>query len=254
MENYKSASYTMAGTACVVVILNILFWRFGSDGHSLVPGFRFAARLATPVLCAWLGITIKQWKGTESLWVIVPLAIVGLALLCAVAADPSFFSFDKCVRECLAMIILGYIIPKKHLETFSKKELLIPSILLCAGAILIYACIVAVRTRVFVYPTIDGYADMKDLFLSLLQIGEAIAAIVSVYFVIAVSFSSLGITLGNLKWVRVILAIFCVLVFVRSVIGSGHSIYSIIRIIANPVFVYIIVWVSRHLKKSWIHF
>jgi len=250
MFNYKSASYTMAGTACLVIILNTLFWHFGSEGHSLVPGFSFAAGLATPVLCAWLGISIKQWKGADSLWVIIPLGIIGLALLCAVAADPDFFTFDKSVRECLAMIILGYIIPEKLLETFSEKEMLVPSILLCMASILIYTCIALVRTRMALYPIVDGYADMKELSLTLLQISEAVSAFVAVFFVIAVSFSQAGIAIGSLKWMRVILAVLCVLVFIRSVVDICPRLYFIIRIIANPVFIYIIVWISRHLKKS----
>ncbi len=250
MANYKSASYTMAGTVCLVIILNSLFWHFGSGGHSLVPGFSFAAGLATPVLCAWLGITIKQWKGKENLWVIIPLDIIGLALLCTIATDPNFFTYDKCARECLAMIILGYIIPEKLLETFSEKEMLVPSIILCTASILIYTCITVVRTRMAIYPIVDGYADMKELSFTLLQISESVSAFVAVYFVIAVSFSSFGITVGSLKWVRIILAVLCVLVFIRTVVDISPRLYFIIRIIVNPVFVYIIVWTSRHLKKS----
>lgn len=254
MVDYKSASYTMAGTACMVVILNLVLYHLGNEGHSLLPGFSFTAGLATPVLCTWLGIMLKYWKGDEMHWLIVLLSIIGLTIICFLATDANFFSPNKNLMECLAMVIMGYIIPEKHLEALSKKEMRIPSILLCVSSLLIYTCIAVARNRIYLIPSVMEYADMKDLALSLLLIGETVTAYVAVYSIIAAAFSSAGIAFGNTKWVRASLGVFCILAFIRAVvnacISSGLHTVFIVQVISNPVFIYLIIWVSKRLKKG----
>ena len=252
MVDYKSASYTMAGMACMVVILNLVFCHLGSEGHSLLPGFSFIAGLATPVLCTWLGIIIKHWKGNEMHLLIVTLSIIGLAIICFLATDANFFSPNKYLMECLAMTIMGYIIHEKHLEALSKKVMRIPSILLCVSSLLIYTCIAVARNRIYLLPSVLEYADMKNLALSLLLIGETVTAFMAVYFITAVSFSSAGIALGNTKWVRVSLGVFCILAFIWAVvnvcINRGLQTVYIVQVISNPVFIYICVF--KRLKKG----
>ena len=254
MVDYKSASYTMAGTACTVVIINLVLSHLGSEGHSLLPGFSFAAGLATPVLCTWLGIIIKHWKGLYKPWLIIPLSIIALALICVIATEANFFSPKKYMMECLAMMIMGYIIPEKHLEALSKKEMRIPSILLCMSSLLIYTCISVARNRIFLLHPVLEYADMKELALSLLLIGETVTAFVAVYLIIAVSFSSAGLAFGSTKWVRVSLGVFCIFAFIRAVVNAcigsvGHTVF-LVQVISNPVFIYLVLWLSKHLKKG----
>jgi hypothetical protein len=254
MVDYKSASYMMAGTACMVVILNNVLWHLGSEGHSLLPGFGFAAGLATPVLCTWLGIILKHWRGIEKLRLIILLSIIGLALLCAISTQTYYFTPNKCLMECLAMTIMGYIIPENHLKALTNKGMITSRVLLCVSSLLIYTCIAVARNRIFLFLSVWEYADMTDLTLSLLQIAETVSAFAAVYFITAVSFSSTGIALGSLKWVRVLLGIFCILTFVRVVvnacISSGLRTFFIVQVIANPVFICLIVWVSKRLKKG----
>lgn len=254
MLDYKSASYTMAGTACAVTIINLALSHLGSEGHSLLPGFSFTAGLATPMLCAWLGIILKYWTGNDKLWIIAPLSIICMVLIFAIATEANFFSSNKYLMESLAMAIMGYIIPEKHLEALSKKEMRIPSIILCVSSLLIYTCIAVARNRIYLLPSVMEYADMQDLALSLLLIGETVTAFVAVYTIIAAAFSSAGIAFGNTKLVRASLGVFCILAFIRAVvnvcISSGLHTVFIVQVISNPVFIFLIIWVSKRLKKG----
>ena len=261
MINYKNTSFVMAGFACLVFLLNMFFWSQGEGYHSLVPGFSFTAALAFPVMSAWLGIIIRRWKSTSRLWILIPLGLFALAELVLSVTRPDLFSQENRIRQSVAMIIMGYLIPESQQEAFTRKGQWLPSLLVLIGAALCYTCVMVAEPRVSINSFTGGRlspeeaATTQNLVFSLLKIAETASLAIAVYFAAAVSFSSLGRAIGEISWVRPILGTCCVLVFFWTA-GTFLSSISyrfrgdfLIRTMSNPVFVYLVIVISRTIRK-----
>ena len=257
--NYKSSSFTMAGAACIASLLSHVFWELGDGAHALAPGFMYTAGLAVPVLSAWLGILLRKWIHQTQLWVVIPLAVLAGFMLYKCASSPDFYTFTNRGRVCLAMLIMGYLIPESLLESFGAKGHWIPSILVFLAAALCYTCVEVVETRIPFIGSAEEYAPLpkaeaRALATSLLQIAETAVLSISVFAAIAVSFSSVGLAVGNNRWVRLFLYVVFVLSFIKTlcfvlpVYWIVHG-YCTLCLISSPVFIYLVVVTRRSIRK-----
>ena len=251
--NYKNASFTLAGIACFVYLLNILFWQLGHNGRSLVPGFSAMSCLVAPVLAAWLGTLIRKWTGCPRLWVSIPLGAVGLFFFIKYVTSPDVYTFVNYGSICSAMIIMGYLIPEKQLETSAGQGRVIPAILIVLASVLCFTCIDVVDGRLFNYPFPAENADMHELIRLLLQIAEGTSMVIATYFAVILSYSPMGQSISEKRWVRIVFGVICSLASVR-IIGMAFSIvfpsiYSFIRIVSCPLCIYLVVLGYRWFRK-----
>lgn len=251
--NYKNASFTLAGIACSVYLLNILFWQLGLDGRSLVPGFSAMSCLVAPVLAAWLGTLIRKWTGCPRLWVSILLGAVGLFFFIKYVTIPDLYTFVNYGSICSAMIIVGYLIPEKQLETSAGQGGIIPAILVFLASVLCFTCIEVVDGRLFNYPFPAENADMHKLIRLLLQMAEGTSIAIATYFAVILSYSPMGQTISEKRWVRIVFSVICTLASVR-IIGMAFSIgfpsiYSFIRIVSCPLCIYLAVLGYRWFRK-----
>ena len=251
--NYRNASFTLAGIACFVYLINILFWQLGPNGRSLVPGFSAMSCLVAPVLAAWLGTLIRKWTGCPRLWVSILLGALGLFFFIKYATSPDVYKFVNYGFICSAMIIMGYLIPEKQLETSAGQGRIIPSILILVGSILCFTCIEVTDGRLFNYPFPAENADMHELVRLLLQMAEGTSMAIATYFAVILSYSPMGQAISEKRWVRIVFGVICTLASVR-IIGMAFSIgfpsiYSFIRIVSCPLCIYLVVLGYRGFRK-----
>lgn len=251
--NYKNASFTLAGIACFVYLLNILFWQLGQNGRSLVPGFSAMSCLVAPVLAAWLGTLIRKWTGSPRLWVSILLRAMGLFFFIKYVTIPDLYTFVNYGSICSAMIIVGYLIPEKQLETSAGQGGIIPAILVFLASVLCFTCIEVVDGRLFNYPFPAENADMHKLIRLLLQMAEGTSIAIATYFAVILSYSPMGQTISEKRWVRIVFSVICTLASVR-IIGMAFSIgfpsiYSFIRIVSCPLCIYLAVLGYRWFRK-----
>lgn len=251
--NYRNASFTLAGIACSAYLLNILFWQLGLDGRSLVPGFSAMSCLVAPVLAAWLGTLIRKWTGCPRFWISILIGAVGLFFFIRYVTSPDVYTFVNYGSICSAMIIMGYLIPEKQLETSAGQGRVIPSILIFVGSVLCFTCIGVVDGRLFNYPFPAENADMHELIRLLLQIAEGTSMAMATYFAVILSYSTIGQDISSKRWVRIVLGVICFLASVR-MLGTAFtlgfpSIYSFIRIVSCPLCVYLVELACQGYKK-----
>ena len=251
--SYKNASFTLAGLACLVYILNMFFWRMGVDGKSLVPGFSFMTGLVMPVLAAWLGTIIRHSTRKTNRWLSILLGLFAFVCFIRYITHPDIYTLTN--QSCLsvAMIIMGYLIPEKQLESFACQDRLIPSVLIFMAAVLCYTCVAVTDGRLFNFPFPAENEDMHELIRLLLQIAEGATAVIAVYFAVILSYSTVGQSISSRRWVKIVLSVVCFLASIR-ILGMALTfgfprIYSLIRIASCPLTIYIAIVAYRGLRK-----
>lgn len=172
------------------------------------------------------------------------------------ASYPDFYTFTNRGRVCLAMLIMGYLIPECILESFGGKEHWLPSVLLFLAAALCYTCIEIIETKVpYIGPSDESplpqaQAEAEELVRVLLQIAETVALCLSVYAATAVSFSSVGVAVGSNRWGQRFLYVIFILYFfktLRFVLPSLWLVrgYGFLCLVSSPVVVYLAVVIRR---------
>lgn len=221
---YKNASYVMAGLACLVLLLSTLFWRMGDDGQSLVPGFHYLVGIAYPALAAWVGILIRSRFKPGKWWTHVPLLILAVTFITIYIILRAKPWWEVRLYLCLAMIIIGYLIPPRELESLSENGggndfalLLITSFCFTAISVVKYR---------FQWGTIvPDHPDMEELLERLLVVTEPLMVFMVVYFSVRFSFSRSGLSLGSREWLQGILWVPCSIVFYFTIIDVFGSPY-----------------------------
>ena len=257
----------MTGFTCLLFLLARMLYNWVGDDSYLVKGIGYAAGLYMPVLSAWLGIIVRRWKGTSALWITIPLALVACYLVVRHATYPDVFTFVNRERICIAMLIMGYLIPESTLKAFSSnlwvvilgtlrvspfsgKGRWVTSVLLLAGSVICYVVLTAIEPRVFFLE------DGKTL-VPYLQVAETAALVMAVYAAIAVSFSDISISVGCLRWVRDCMIGICIIMYAVTIadvaIFGSLKLYVLLRIVANPVFVYLAAVLIRVINKLRCH-
>ena len=214
--------------------------------------------LVAPVLAAWLGTLIRKWTGCPRLWVSILLGAVGFFFFIRYISCPDVYTYMNDGRICSAMIIMGYLIPEKHLETAAEVERLIPSILVILASVLCFTCIEVTDGRLFYYPFSAENADMHELIRLLLQMAEGTSMAIATYNAVILSYSQLGQYISEKLWVRIVFGVICFLASIR-IIGMAISIgfpsaYSLICIASSPLCVFMGVVIYRgylkHVQKE----
>lgn len=253
MTYYKNASYTLSGFSCLVLFLNSLFWRMGDTGHSLVPGFSYAAGLAYPILSAWVGILLRAKFNTSKWWIRGIVLCSALVLVFFYRQTMENWSWEYESLLCLSLVLFGYLNPSKELEKMSDNQGW-NDLVLAVISIFCYTAIAVVRQRILWGQVIPEHTDMEKLLECLLGNTEPLLAFVAVYFVIHFSFSKIGLAIGSQSWARGILWIPCVFVFiwvfVNTIVQYHYTrFYSLIMILVQPLFVYLVIVAARSIKK-----
>lgn len=242
MTNYKYASYLMAGLASLVLLLSTLFWRMGYDGRSLVPGFHYLTGLAYPTLAAWVGILLRSRFNTGKWWAHVPLLILAGAFITIYILLRAKLWWDARLYLCLAMIIIGYLVPPRELERLSENGggndlalLLITSF--C------YTAISVIKYR-FQWGTIaPEHPDMEELIERLLVATEPLMVFTAVFFSVRVSFSRIGLLLGSKEWLQGILWVPSIIVFY----------FTLVNVISSPSFARDTAWLVLGIQPCTVY-
>ena len=176
----------MAGFSCLALFLSSLFWRMGDFGHSLIPGFSYAAGLAYPILSAWVGILLRARFNTGKWWIHAILLCLAIVLLYYYrhTAENWWWEYERLL--CLAIAIFGYLIPPKELEKMSQNYGW-NDLVLAAISAFSYAAIAVVKQRILWGPVMPEHPDMEALVEYLLVNTEPLLVFVAVYFASAFS-------------------------------------------------------------------
>ncbi len=242
---YKNATYTMAGAACLVQVMSMLFWSLGNGDKSLVPGFSYMAGLATPILATWLGLVIRRRLSPDK-WIVI-LLIAFLWMMISYCRYPAVFVFHNEIMKCLACMIIGYTMSPDYAESCSQRRDSSRMLFLLVVAVLAYTCVSIVKQRIFVCDFPAEYEDLSSLILHLLQIADGMTVILSMHIIIRFSFSPWGIWLGGIKWGQWFMWVVFALSFINTIryFVAVPKLYSLFRILANPFTLYLAIVVFR---------
>ena len=238
----------MAGGASAILLLSSVFWMLGTDGRSLVPGFGFMASLAAPVMMAWFGLIVRRYYSSPQ-WLTLLLALYWVWLFVSYCRYPAVCVFSSQANLFLSCGIMGYMVSPYAISMLQKRTDGSQMLVLLAIAALMYTCIAIAKQRLFWL--FSNPSSLENLVLKLLQIADGISIAICVYFSIRFTFSPLGKSIGEIRWIRWILGIATVLAFIHliryfSLIPHYASFY---RIIGNPVTVYLMIVCWRSNRK-----
>lgn len=251
--NYKNASFTLAGLACLVLLLSALFWRMGDDGHSLVPGFHYLTGIAYPALAAWVGILLRSRFNTGKWWVHIPLLILASAFVAIYIILRAKPWWDARLYLCLAMIIIGYLVPPRELDGQSENWGWNDLALLLITSFC-YTAISIVKYRFQWGTIVPEHPDMEELMERLLVATEPLMVFTVVYFFVRFSFSRMGLSLGSREWLQGILWVPCIIVFYYTLVNVSGSYYfrrdtAWVELGIQPCTVYLVIVAIRCIEK-----
>lgn len=265
---YVNASVIICGGVCLVRAITHFMLKSSDWSEPAIPGLVFMSDLCYPLLFTWLGLLLRGWKPESKWWVqltVSLIAIYGLFRYCDWTADHWHI-----VHLDFAMVALGYLIPPESLKLEGKKTGWLSLIMLMLS-VFCYTAVSVVKQRLQWGDLMPEHQDMEELLEALLWVAEPLLGLISAYFVIQFSFSSMAQKLGSIKWIRVLVAIVCFLSFIwaqkfflmllhRWTYMANYVYYSpLLSVLIQPVTVYLIIAVYRKVvnrteageKLSW---
>jgi len=265
---YVNASVIICGGVCLVRSITHYMLKSSDWSEPTIPGLVFMSDLCYPLLFTWIGLLLRGWKPESKWWIqltVSLIAIYGLFRYCDWTAD-----YWHIVHLDFAMIALGYLIPPKSLKLEGEKTGWLSLIMLMLS-VFCYTAVSVAKQRLQWGDLMPEHQDIEKLLEALLWVAEPLIGLISAYFVIQFSFSSTALCLGNLQWIRVLVAAVCCLSFIwalkffltmfyRWTYMANYVYYSpLLSMLIQPVTVYLIIAVYRKVvnrseageKLSW---
>lgn len=248
-NTFKSASYVLAGGACVLAIL-VHF--FSPDGMVPVRGIRLLNGLVTPVMCLWLGMLIRWKVGKPKSWI---LRIAGV-LMCISYYYGSYAITNSGINifyQWWGLILLGFILPWDYLYERRDPEGIKSGIVLLLST-LVFCSLNLVSGRLGI---VEMPAPVDDLgaFLASVTLGVLpFVTILVIYFAAEFSFSKAGQWLGSRKWFRIICWISAAILFIHIAISlpgmRGNTLaWRLTQWAVLPITAYLIIVICRIIGK-----
>ena len=244
----------MAGAACLVLLFNFLLTRMWIWERPMVPGFHYLTGLCYPILAAWVGILLRNRFRTPH-WAaqIILLAAAGVGIWFYAQAEHNWW---WTLRRwlCLSVVALGYLLPPSELESASERRGWHYLILLLM-AVFCYAATSLTQQRLLSGSVMDPENfEMERLLESVLAWAEPLGVVITTYLVALFSFSKVGLSLGGSDWIRGIVAVPFVILFIcrmvvlfREPLSAPYT--SLVMLLLQPVTVYLIIVASRLIKS-----
>ena len=256
MKNYKDASCLMAGGSYLLMLAGHLINKTLPNPYSdpLVPGLSHLLSLCIPVLCLWVGLTLRMWLKNPKWW--LRTLILCLAAFCIYKYRHVLFAYwGAFPYMATAIICLGYLVPGRVICTAQRNrgwEYLI--FMLVTAFCYTVAHVVESRLEWLTGSYLPEHQDMLRLMLTLMKNIEPLMIILVLYFVLQFSFSKVGQWLGSQKWffwLTVIAAIVCFVSVCTRMSGYGPFAYrgDLLMLLVQPVTIYLIVVIYRICRR-----
>ena len=254
MKRYKNASFTMAGAACLVLLFNFLLTRMGTWERPMVPGFHYLTGLCYPILAAWVGILLRNRFRTPHWAVQIILFVAAGAGIWFYAQSEHNWWWPLRRWLCLSVVALGYLLPPSELDSASERRGW-HYLALALMAVFCYAATSLTQQRLLSGSVMDPENfEMERLLETVLAWAEPLLTVIATYLVTLFSFSKVGLTLGASDWIRGIVAVPFVILFICRVVvlftePLSAPYTSVVMLLLQPATVYIVIVASRLIKS-----
>ncbi len=249
-ENFKNASFTLCGAACILPLVQLILWETSPTGVSHVPGLGYLAGLCWHIFFLWAGMLLRQFFPKPRWWFrVVVLALAAIFLFRYYSAQP----YLKPTYLYLDILGLGYLVPQRMLDSMGEEHYWNNLVLLL---ITVFCCIaVSVSEARIGWGDVFGYQyrDMERLVEGLLGAAEPLMVFLVMYFAMSVSFSREALRLGGRKWFQAMATAAAVLLY-SVIVGSGlpgrwHGCAVLLKFIVQPVSVCLLIILVRAVGK-----
>jgi len=246
----KSASFVLAGGACLLAILVQLF---SQDGIVTIRGIRLLNGLVTPVMCFWLGMLIRWKVRKPNSWILgIAGALMFLSYFYGSYAIANY-SWIDIFYQWWGLILLGFILPWDYLYDRRDPEGIKSGIVLLLSA-LVFCTIDLVNERMRIVAMPTPLDDLGALLATVTLNVLPFVTILVVYFAAEFSFSKAGQWLGSRKWFRIICWIAAAILFIHIAIslpGMHRDIlaWRLTQYAVLPITVYLIIVICRIIRK-----
>ena len=224
---------------------------------SVFPGFRIMCGLCFPILYFWVGTLLRTWIKDPKWWFQILIAgatIYGMYFYRHYAENWGYAD-----ALYLSMAGMGFLIPPKILLSFSQNRGWLSLLMILLSAFC-YTALTTVKDRLLWGPIIPEHPDMELMMETILVNAEPLMIVIAIYFVAQFAFSEVGQKLGSLVWLRWVVAVPCIYVFLgylsrlftmRMFFFANHWVYysPIMWFIVQPVTIYLVVFLYRVIKE-----
>ena len=237
-ERFDSATYIMAGVACLIPVL---------DGYGL-KGVGYLSPIC-PIIGFWLGLLLRDISGKPRTWFLVLVASSAVGLAAWLLTDNIFRISTHSLRLTL-YVLLGYLVPFRDVFTgdnwVRKAAVLVLSLVTMAYCSLVYD-----RLRNCLDPA--SQEEWRKIVFYSLQIAIEASALLAVWCMAEFAFSRTGQWLGSRRWFRIASAVPILIVFVGiivDIIETGFDWWKLPVLAANPVTVIAVLQLVRSAFKQ----
>ena len=258
-ETIKCASFTLTGLVGLVMAIGVFFSQAFPYGHSPALGLLILMRLGYPVLCMWVGLLLRQGLSSRSWWIpslVIKVVVAGIAVFSVYmfAHDWENYWWSTLPYLYLLSFSVGFLFPTDPFGNASRSAGWEYLVFLLIATFCNTAVGVALQRIDWLsyHAAFGGHEEMGRLILWLLKICEPLLVVLFLYFISMFSFSRLGQALDGKSWVRGIvtaLMVFCLFSSIHSLTLSIYSAADIIQVLVQPVSIYIILVLSRLIRR-----
>ena len=242
----------MAGSTCIVLVLNHLAYAFTDYTSSLMPGWGYLSTLCYPILYLWVGLLLRCRFNAPRPLVRYAILAVTLTLFYRYAMVPQGNGW--LLRYTYLNVVftgIGYLVPPGMIEEAGRRKGWDYLLMLLVSAVC-YTSISVVTARLRIGEMTLDFKDMEPLVRSLSFNAEYLVLILTLYFVVMFSFSQVGQWIGGKKWFRIMVIVAAVLSFLvalSNVVLPPTLRFGIARFIVQPVTVYLVYILIGAIKK-----
>lgn len=239
-EEFANASFVLAGAAALLEVLA------GYYNGGLIPikGIWTLFPLALPLLGFWFGLFFRQVFSKPRWWVLSIVVLAAVFILFRLSTVLVCYKYTHTLRALLPAF-LGFLIPAGKI---SSGESNLKTALLLMISLLAYVTCEFALDRVHAGHMAEGYKDMREQLLRVLNCGIWAPTLLAVWFSSEFSFSNAGQWLGSRKWFRWIASIVMVILLI-GVVGELFEWrlewWKIIDVIIQPATVFLGIVIYR---------
>ena len=267
-QQYINASVIICGAVCLVRVIAHDLFQSSDWNDSVVPGVYSMVGLCYPVLFAWVGLLLRQWLPIPKWW--IKLLITALCAYCLIRYCDWNAEHWYAAHLYIVMAGVGYLISPADLSLENQKTGW-GSLSLGLFSVFSFTAVAVIKQRLLWGDLIPEHTDMEQLLEALARVTEPLLCIISAWFILHFSFSSIAQKISAKKWVLIISGAACVLSlyialrFCLSFIPRGDVMMAwvyynpLLMLAVQPVNVYLYIVIYRKLfrrnenneKLSW---
>ena len=252
-DSFVKASFTLCGTACIVLALQVILREIFFSTGWRVPGFGYAAGLCWHLFFLWAGLLLRRILPEPRRWVraLVLCAATLLLLRYQLYAEGRYWTVGLLF---LSILGYGFLIPPESLDNAGREPGWAELALLVSAVFCCVTLMVSADRIQWGDVFGDRFRDMERLLERILSLSEPLSVLLVVYFSARVSFSRAGLRLGGQKWFRWIGVVTSVILFVSSlgycIPFSAHRWPVLLRLAVQPVTVVLLIGSVRAISDK----